>query len=164
MLEMFRILIADDDPRMRQVIREYVAELASDILEASDGAEAMALYATQRPDWVVMDWRMTPLDGIRATAVIKASFSKARIVVVSQHNEPGVRALATEAGACAFFLKEDLEELPAFLTEFAGDVVDIASGSSQVERAGTRAQSAPSQVSLTQTDGTTGSSNETHTN
>ena len=108
---MQKILIADDDPRMRTIIREVIAELASEIFEAADGAEAMAIYATQRPDWVLMDWRMKPLDGFRATALITARFPDARIVIVSQFDEPEVRAAAARVGACAFVSKDDLPQL-----------------------------------------------------
>lgn len=121
---MLRILIADNDARMRQVIREFVADLASELLEAADGAEAMALYDLHHPDWLLMDWRMTPLDGIRATALIKARFPDARIVIVSQYGGPAMHRLALEAGAWACLLKEDLDDLPAILTGPPGAAPD----------------------------------------
>ncbi len=110
------ILIADDDPRLRRVLKEFVADLAGEVSEARDGSEAVALYASQRPDWVLMDWRMKPLDGIHATALIKAQFPEARIVIVSQYGDPELRALANQAGACACILKENVEELLSILT------------------------------------------------
>ena len=113
---MNKILIADDDARMRHVLRQIVSGLASEVYEARDGAEAMALYAIQRPDWVLMDWRMTPLDGLRATAEIKVHFPEARIVIVSQYDEPELRAEAAKAGACAYILKENLQEVRELLT------------------------------------------------
>jgi CheY-like chemotaxis protein len=113
---MHKILITDDDPRMRRMMRQFVEDLASEVLEAGDGAEAMALYATQRPDWVLMDWRMKPLDGLRATALIKAQFPQARIVIVSEYDEPEVQTAAACAGACAFVPKDDLRRLLGILT------------------------------------------------
>jgi len=112
-----KILIADDDARMRQMIRQVVAGLASDVYEASDGAEAIALCAAQRPDWVLMDFRMKPLDGLRATAEIKARFPKTRVAIVSQYDDAELRAEAVRVGACAYVLKENLHELPRILTE-----------------------------------------------
>ncbi len=102
---------------MRQMVRQIVAGLASDVYEASDGGEAIALCAAQRPDWVLMDFRMKPLDGLRATAEIKARFPKTRVAIVSQYDDAELRAEAVRVGACAYVLKENLHELPRILTE-----------------------------------------------
>lgn len=112
---MHKILIADDDVRMRQMVRQIVDRLASHIYEASDGAEAVAVCAAERPDWVLMDWRMKPMDGLRATAEITARFSGTRVVLVSQYDDPRLRAAALRAGACAYVLKENLVQLPAII-------------------------------------------------
>ena len=113
---MQKILIADDDWRMRQFVRQSVAGLASEVYEAADGNEAIALCAAQRPDWVLMDLRMKPLDGLRATAEIKARFPETHVVIVSQYDEPELRAEAARLGACAYVLKESLAELPGIIT------------------------------------------------
>jgi len=112
---MHKILIADDDVRIRQMLRQIVAGLASAVYEASDGGEAIAICATERPDWVLMDLRMEPIDGLRATAAIKARFPETRIVIVTQYDDLGLRAKALRAGACAYVLKENLLELPGIL-------------------------------------------------
>jgi CheY-like chemotaxis protein len=110
-----KILIADDDARMRQMERQIVNSLASEVYEAGDGGEAIAICAAQRPDWVLMDFRMKPMDGLRATAEIKVRLPKTRIVIVSQYDEAELRAEAARAGACAYVLKENLHELPSIL-------------------------------------------------
>jgi CheY-like chemotaxis protein len=113
---MNKILIADDDARMRQMLKQVVAGLASAVDEASDGGEAIAVCAIKRPDWVLMDWRMKPIDGLRATAAIKATFPQTRIVLVTQYDDAELRAEALRVGACAYVLKENLHELPGILT------------------------------------------------
>jgi CheY-like chemotaxis protein len=113
---MKKILIADDDARMRQMVRQIVTGLASAVYEASDGGEAIAVCAAERPDWVLMDFRMKPLDGLRATAEIKARFPETRIAIVSQYDDPELRAEAIRVGACAYVLKENLHELLGILT------------------------------------------------
>ncbi len=52
---MQKILIADDHARMRQELRQGVIGLASTLFEISEGGEATALYATERPDCVLID-------------------------------------------------------------------------------------------------------------
>jgi CheY-like chemotaxis protein len=122
-----KILIADDDARMRQMVKQTVASLATEFYEASDGGEAIALCTVQRPDWVLMDFRMRPMDGLRATAEIKARFPEIRVVIVSQYDEVELRAEAARVGACAYVLKENLQELPGILT---GMTVGAITGSS----------------------------------
>jgi len=130
---MKKILIADDDARMRQMVRQIVAGLASTVYEASDGGEAVAVCAAERPDWVLMDLRMKPLDGLRATAEIKARFPETRIAIVSQFDDAELRVEAARVGACAYVLKENLHELPGILTgDCAGinrrEVPDLSAG------------------------------------
>ena len=110
-----KILIADDDARMRQMVKQIVAGLATEFYEAGDGGEAIALCAAQRPDWVLMDFRMKPLDGLAATAQIKARFPETRVAIVSQYDDAELRAEAARVGACAYVLKENLHELPGIL-------------------------------------------------
>jgi two-component system, NarL family, nitrate/nitrite response regulator NarL len=108
---MRKILIADDNARMRQMVKQIVADLATEIYEASDGGEAITICAAQRPDWVLMDFRMKPMDGLRATAEIKARFPETRVVIVSQYDDTELRAEAARVGASGYVLKENLEEL-----------------------------------------------------
>lgn len=112
---MLKMLIADDDARMRQMLRQVVASLASTVHEAGDGGEAIAVCAAERPDWVLMDLRMKPIDGLRATAAIKTRWPETRVVIVTQCDDAELRAEALRAGACAYVLKENLHELPGIL-------------------------------------------------
>lgn len=58
-----KLLIVEDNPVMRQMIRRLLADLAEDIRECDDGDEALALYCVFQPDWVLMDWQMPRLNG-----------------------------------------------------------------------------------------------------
>jgi CheY-like chemotaxis protein len=89
-----KILIADEDARMRKMVKQTVAGLATEYCEAADGAEAIAHCGAQRPDWVLMDFRMRPMDGLRATAEIKARFPQTHVVTVSQYDAAELRAEA----------------------------------------------------------------------
>lgn len=63
-----RVLVADDDARVRSIIATLLraTEGVADVLEAADGAEAVALGRAQRPDLVVLDLNMPGLDGVEA--------------------------------------------------------------------------------------------------
>jgi CheY-like chemotaxis protein len=118
-----KILIADDDARMRQMVKQIVAGLATEFYEAGDGGEAIALCAAQRPDWVLMDFRMRPMDGLRATAEIKTRFPETRVVIVSQYDDAELRAEAARVGACAYVLKENVQELTGILMGATLDII-----------------------------------------
>ena len=66
---------------------------------------------------------MKPVDGLRATAQIKARFPEARIVIVSQYDDQELREEAARLGACAYVLKENLHELPGILTGVAPETI-----------------------------------------
>lgn len=107
------VLIAEDNPEMRRVIRQYVESLFPGLqaIECSDGAEAAALYATHNPDLVLMDIRMQPVDGLTATAEIIQSDPHARICIVTNFNDQYLREAACAAGANAYVTKDRLADL-----------------------------------------------------
>ena len=80
-----------------------------------DGQQAVELYAQLQPDLVLMDISMEHVDGLAATAQIKARFPKARIMILSQYDDPNLRAAADRAGACGYILKENLLDVPTII-------------------------------------------------
>jgi CheY-like chemotaxis protein len=112
-----RILIVDDNPRVRAVIRAVLAGHASDLAECDDGDQILAAYEAFWPDVVLMDIRMPGMDGIRATALLKHAHPNARIVIVSDHEQDDLRAAARVAGAEAYVVKTDLVVLRELLVE-----------------------------------------------
>ena len=102
------VLIAEDNQRMRRLIRAVIDDLDADILECADGRAACELYERHRPDWVLMDISMETMDGLTATREIVRRFPHARVVIVTQHNDGQTRASALAAGACAFIGKDTL--------------------------------------------------------
>ena len=106
-----KILIVDDSGPMRRTIMSLLRKVAGEFHECSDGDEAADAYASFGPDWVVMDIKMERIDGIEATRRIVADYPEAKIAIVTSYDEPGLEAVAREAGARAFVLKEDLRSL-----------------------------------------------------
>lgn len=109
-----KLLIVDDNPMMRQMIRAVVGDLAEAVTECSDGDEAVEAYAANRfsaSDRVLMDMQMVRVSGLEATRRIRTVFPDARIIIVTQYDDPIWREAAAEAGACGYVLKDDLIEL-----------------------------------------------------
>ena len=66
-----RILVVEDQPDNRQIIRDMLAPADYEITEAENGEEALAAIAKQRPDLILMDIQLPIMDGYTATRRIK---------------------------------------------------------------------------------------------
>jgi CheY-like chemotaxis protein len=110
-----KLLIADDNPMLRALVRQFCADVASEVRDCKSGAEAVTIFEEFHPDWTLMDLMMPEMDGLTATAKIKARNPEARVVIVTQLRSPEYREAALQAGACAFLFKDDLKSLPGIL-------------------------------------------------
>lgn len=112
------VLIVEDNPAMRRVIRTFISDVADsiEVAECGDGAAALQAYEQARPDWVLMDIRLGAMNGIEASREIKARHPEAKIVVVTNYGDRELREAAASAGACAYVLKENLIELHDILS------------------------------------------------
>jgi len=109
-----RIVIADDHPVVRAGLQEMLRSQPDfEIVgEASNGAEAVALVDQAQPDVVLMDLRMTLLDGAAATAQIRARQAKTAVLVLTSYESNADILRAIEAGAMGYLLKDaKIEEL-----------------------------------------------------
>jgi CheY-like chemotaxis protein len=105
------ILIVDDNAGIRQTIKAMLQEMETEFCECNDGSQALEMYRTCRPDWVLMDVRMGIMDGLTATRQITSAFPKARVIIVTNYTSSMLRAEATAAGAVGYVFKDDLTEL-----------------------------------------------------
>ncbi|MDH7515105.1 MAG: response regulator transcription factor [Bacteroidota bacterium] len=112
-----KILIVDDSGPMRAFLRDLMLRLTPNVSTADDGDTAVQRYESEMPDVVLMDVRMPRMDGITATARIRALDPSASIVIVTEHDKEWYREEARQAGAVAYFLKEDLMDLLRYLRD-----------------------------------------------
>jgi CheY-like chemotaxis protein len=103
-----KILITDDSEPIRRMIKSFISDLVQEIFECSDGSEALAAYTRHQPDLVLMDIKMSMMDGFEATRQIKGAHPQARIVIVSQYDDASLREAASKAGAEGYVSKADL--------------------------------------------------------
>jgi DNA-binding NarL/FixJ family response regulator len=109
---MIRVLIADDQAVVRGGLR-MILEAPGDIEvvgEASDGAEAIELVRSLKPDVTLMDIRMPSVDGIEATRRIMESTDRARVLVLTTYGLDENVYAALQAGAAGFLVKTDSPE------------------------------------------------------
>ena len=68
-----RALVADDDAGIRRVLRLVLLGAGYDVVEATNGAEALERYRAERPELILSDLQMPRLDGIGLLARTRAS-------------------------------------------------------------------------------------------
>ena len=106
-----KLLIVEDNPAIRALLRRIVTPLAEAVYECADGAAALAAYQQHQlnaADWVLMDIHMPTLNGIEATRRLKAAQPEAHVCIVTQHDTAEWREAALAAGAAGFVEKENL--------------------------------------------------------
>src|SRR5437667_9594861 len=80
---MATILIVDDHADVRWVLSDFISRQRHEVLEARDGAEAVALYRARRPDLALVDLFMPEHDGFEAIRTLRREFPESRIIAVS---------------------------------------------------------------------------------
>jgi two-component system, cell cycle response regulator DivK len=95
-----RILVVEDQPDNRQIIRDMLADTDYEIVEAENGEEALAAIAKARPDLILMDIQLPVMDGYAATRRIKTdpALKSIPIIAVTSYALSGEEKKAREAG------------------------------------------------------------------
>jgi len=101
------VLVADDDPVMRLLMLEMLAQVGLDAVEAGDGVQALARYQELAPDLVLLDVEMPGLDGFAVCREIRhlETHAVAPIIMVTGGDELESVTRAYEAGATDFVSK-----------------------------------------------------------
>jgi CheY-like chemotaxis protein len=101
------VLIVEDSDDARYFMRLSLEQMGYIIIEAENGARAVEVAQTERPDIILMDLSLPIMDGITATEKIRASEGLATvpIVAVTAHQETDFRAGAKAAGFDAYVTK-----------------------------------------------------------
>lgn len=97
-----KILIADDSRAMRQVVAYMLREAGyrgHTIIEAPDGAQALELARSQKPDLIISDWNMPNMSGIDFLKRLREGGSTTPFGFVTTEVSPEMRNLATASGA-----------------------------------------------------------------
>lgn len=102
-----RILIVDDDPLVRETIRDYVEHLGYRVRDASSAEDALGLIAQELPDLILLDVRMPGITGIELCRQLKSDQTTHLIPVVllTAERELDSRVAGLAAGADDYFTK-----------------------------------------------------------
>ena len=121
-----RVLVVDDHWVVREGLRRYLTDEPGVMVigEASDGNQAIALARELKPDVILMDILMPQMDGIAATARIKAEMPNVEIIALTSVLQDHSVSEAIQAGATGYLLKDTngAELLRAIRSAAAGKV------------------------------------------
>jgi two-component system cell cycle response regulator DivK len=117
--ETFTVMVVDDNDSMRELIGMHLRIHGYEVVEASDGSEAVELVRRACPALILMDINMPVMDGLEATRLIRAIKDLCRmpIVAISAYGEGGDnRQMALAAGCDEYISKtKGISELPSIV-------------------------------------------------
>ncbi len=100
-----RALVVDDTSIMRMIVGKVLREQHYEVVEATNGGEAIQLFMRNRPDIVILDLNMDPIDGTTALRGILSVDPQARIVVCSSTSDAHVVVNLIKLGARGYITK-----------------------------------------------------------
>lgn len=108
---MYKILVVDDAGFMRKMVQTHLSKSGyTDFIEGEDGAVAVNLFTSEKPDLVIMDITMPNLDGISALREIKKIDPAAKVVMCSAMGQEAMVMEAIKLGALDFIVKPFKQE------------------------------------------------------
>jgi two-component system response regulator MprA len=109
-----RILVAEDDQRLRESIARVLTFEGYDVALASDGVEALRMVAAEQPGLIVLDVMMPNLDGLTVCRRLRSNGDHTPVLMLTARHEIGDRVAGLDAGADDYLVKPySLDELLA---------------------------------------------------
>jgi two-component system chemotaxis response regulator CheY len=100
-----KVLVVDDALFTRKVLREILEAEGCEVVEASNGKDAVDKFRLEHPDLVLLDVSMPDMDGLTALRAIKEVDRNAKVVMVSAMGQTSTVQEAMKFGACDFVVK-----------------------------------------------------------
>src|SRR5467141_931038 len=98
------ILVVDDEPRIVQIVRDYLQHGGFAVLVASDGPTALRTARTGRPDLVILDLALPGLDGLDVTRALRRE-GEVPIIMLTARTEESDKLVGLELGADDYLTK-----------------------------------------------------------
>ena len=103
-----KILLVDDSRTIRNIQKNTLSGMGhTDVLEAADGTEALAVLKGERPDLVLVDWNMPKMDGITLIRELRKlpSYKYIPMIMLTTETAGDKKAEGKSAGATGWLVK-----------------------------------------------------------
>ena len=100
-----KVLIAEDEPNIRQGLVDIMKDEGYDTIEAENGKVALAMYKEHAPDFVCLDIMMPEMNGYDVCREIRASNKNIPVIFISAKSEEVDKVLGLELGADDYIMK-----------------------------------------------------------
>lgn len=100
----YKILVADDEAEIRDVLRLYLEKDGYEVVEAADGMEALEVCKRAKPDLVILDIMMPGIDGYRVLRNAREN-SNIPVIMLSAKNSDSDKILGLDLGADDYIVK-----------------------------------------------------------
>ncbi|MBF0527293.1 MAG: response regulator, partial [Deltaproteobacteria bacterium] len=111
-----RILVVDDEPPVRRLLKRALTQFGYDVLTADDGLNALSVLHNDSVSTVLTDLNMPNMGGLELISIVKNEFPEIDIIAMTGFNKNYRYIDVINAGACDFINKPfDLEEIEAKL-------------------------------------------------
>jgi two-component system response regulator MprA len=126
------VLVVDDDPDMRALLEEALADEGYLVSGAADTLTAMIHLLGRQVDVLVLDWKMPDLDGFALLESVQRSLPKLPVIFITAHNHPDIHRRALASGVFGFLAKPFpvrllVAEIQAALIDGARGKVSVSS-------------------------------------
>tara|TARA_R100000455_G_C6271933_1_gene128427 strand:+ start:2142 stop:2525 length:384 start_codon:yes stop_codon:yes gene_type:complete len=118
-------MIVDDHAGMRRLLGNIltlgykdflISKDTLELVECESGEEAIEQYSKTKPDFVLMDYQLTNMNGIQTTECILEKDARAKIIFVTSYDSPSLRKRIKHLSTLGFISKKDLSGIIPMLS------------------------------------------------
>ena len=113
-----KIMIVDDHTDMRRVLRQMIVVALDEpveFVECTSGEQALAEYASEKPDVVLLDIELQTMSGFEVAKELRGRDASVNIIIVTSYDTPTFRRKAKKLKVRGFVAKDNLGEISPIL-------------------------------------------------
>lgn len=107
---MGKILVVDDSNLSRRMLKAILQPAGYEIVEASEGMEAIEKYFIEKPTVVFLDMTMAGMHGLEVLKQLRSMDPQSRVIIATADIQSSTREMTSAGGACAFVEKPFVQE------------------------------------------------------
>ena len=104
-MDIQKVLIADDEKHIREILKMYCEKEGFDVIEAADGAEAILKVQSEKPDILILDIMMPKLDGLSVLRKMRNKNENTPVLLLTAKDSVEDRVKGLDAGANDYLVK-----------------------------------------------------------